>query len=184
MEYIILPVFPIWEGFCICALSYDGFLLGISSLYYFFFWLHLEVFICVVASGASIHLMRVDNFGFFFQVKCFSLFEYNCISQLLLEVLLVARTHALWVWVPDKFVCAPCFTASLVSCQSSWVNICTIFLNALASLGVVSVPRKIDVSLIRKNLLSVGLLILSSGLWFFVKLALDLLIVTANKQKY
>lgn len=126
--------------------------------------------------------MRVDNFGFFFQVKCFSLLKYNCISQLLLEVLLVACSHALWVWVPNKLVCAPGFTTSLVSCQRSWVDISTILLDALASL-VVSVPRKIDVSLItKKNLLSVGLHILSGSLWFFVKLALDLLIVTANKQ--
>ena len=61
------------------------------------------------------------------------------------------------------------------------MDISTILLDALASL-VVSVPRKIDVSLITKNLLSVGLHILSGSLWFFVKLALDLLIVTANKQ--
>ena len=61
------------------------------------------------------------------------------------------------------------------------MDISTILLDALASL-VVSVPRKIDVSLITKNLLSVGLHILSRSLWFFVKLALDLLIVTANKQ--
>jgi hypothetical protein len=60
------------------------------------------------------------------------------------------------------------------------VDIPTILLDALASL-VVSVP-KIDVSFFRKNLLSVGLSILCSGLWFFVKLTLDLLIVTANKQ--
>jgi hypothetical protein len=61
------------------------------------------------------------------------------------------------------------------------MDIPTILLDALASL-VVSVPRKIDVSFFRKNLLSVGLSILSSSLWFFVKLTLDLLIVTANKQ--
>jgi hypothetical protein len=60
------------------------------------------------------------------------------------------------------------------------MDIPTILLDALASL-VVSVP-KIDVSFFRKNLLSVGLSILCSGLWFFVKLTLDLLIVTANKQ--
>ena len=60
------------------------------------------------------------------------------------------------------------------------MDIPTILLDALASL-VVSVP-KIDVSFFRKNLLSVGLSILSSSLWFFVKLTLDLLIVTANKQ--
>ena len=46
---------------------------------------------------------------------------------------------------------------------------------------VVSVPAKIDVGLLT-NLLSFVLLILCWGLWFLIKFALYLLIVTAKKM--
>lgn len=142
MENIILAIFPIWEGLCICALSNYGFFLSVGSFGTPLLWLHFKVFICIVACSSSFHFMRVDNFRFFFQIECFSFLENNSVTKLIFEILMVSGLQGLWVWISDKFIRAPCLATSLISCQSSRLKIGTIFLhNALTSF-VLSVTIK------------------------------------------
>lgn len=119
MEYIILTIFPIWECLRVSTLSNYRFLFSVGSFRTSLLWLHLKIFICVVAGSSSFHFMRVDNFRFFFEIKCFAFFENNCAAKFFLKILLISRAQALWIWISDKFVGTSSLTSTLITCESS-----------------------------------------------------------------
>ena len=119
MKYVVLAVFPIRKGLCI-GTGADYWLFFCFCLFHeLFLWLNLKIFVCVIAGGSCIHVVGIDDFRFFFEIECFSIFDDNSVLELILEILLVARAHAFGIGVPDKLISASCFPATLVPSEGS-----------------------------------------------------------------
>jgi len=89
VKYIILTIFPIWEVLLIRRKSNNWFFFIIYFFSFFISRSNLKIFEILVFCSFHIHLMRVDNFTFFFQIKSFSILNDNCIFEFLLIVFLI-----------------------------------------------------------------------------------------------
>ena len=66
MKYIVLTIFPVWKILLIRRKSNDWFFFIIYFFSFFISRSNLKIFEILVFCSFHIHLMRVDNFTFFF----------------------------------------------------------------------------------------------------------------------
>ena len=124
MKYIILTIFPIWEVLLIRWKSNNWFFIVIHFFEFFSSRTNFEVFKSVTTCSFHTHLMWVDDFAFFFEVKSLTVFQHDGVLELLLKVFLVAWKQSFRVWISNKFISATCFSTSAVSTNGIISMIC------------------------------------------------------------
>jgi len=114
VKYIILTIFPIWEVFLIRRKSNNWFFFIIYFFSFFISRSNLKIFEILVFCSFHIHLMRVDNFTFFFQIKSFSILNDNCIFEFLLIVFLITTQQSFRIGISHKFISTSSFSSAAV----------------------------------------------------------------------
>ena len=151
VKYIVLSIFPIWKILLIWRKSNDRFFFIIYFFNFFVSRSNLEIFEILVFCSFHIHLVRVDNFTFFFQIECFSILNNNRIFEFLLIVFLIPTQQSFRIGISYKFISTSGFSSTTIA-SNGVIYMWLILLASWTWSDIFSVLSIYDLFLFRINL--------------------------------